>query len=171
MAAFEFAEAAKVQTNIVCRQSDGQCVLGQIRFIVAQVYAYRHNNKLCLLQFDFKNTAPCHSKSKGVCFHHDNARPHTVHATADLWVQFGRDILTHPTYNPYLAPSDFHLFTELKSHLDGMHFQTDNELKIEVERYLCYVAGQFYDTAHAKVYRLQWWLCQKIAESSAFPSM
>ena len=66
---------------------------------------------------------------KGMCFHHDNTRPYTGHTTTNLLAQFGWDILTHPTYSSDLAPSDFHLFAELKSHLTGTHFQTDDELK------------------------------------------
>ena len=72
---------------------------------------------------------------KGVCFYHDNTRPHTAHATGDL-AQFRWDILTHSLYSPDLAPSDFHLFPELKSHLGGTHFQTNDELKNEVKCYL-----------------------------------
>ena len=82
--------------------------------------------------------------TKGMCFHHDNTHPHTSHATADLLAQFGWDILTHPSLHPDLAPSDFHPFPELKSHLGGKHFHTD-ELKNEVEHYLHYVVGEFYD--------------------------
>ena len=65
--------------------------------------------------------------TKGVCFYHDYAHPHTAHATADLLDQFGWDILTYPPsllHSQHLAPSDFHLFPELKS-----HFQTNDELK------------------------------------------
>lgn len=87
----------------------------------------------------------------GVCFHHDNARPHTARATVELLAQFGWNILTHPPYSPDLAPSDYHLFPELKSHLGGTHFQSDDELKNEVERYLRNVAGEFYDKGIQKM--------------------
>jgi hypothetical protein len=43
----------------------------------------------------------------------------------------GFTVLDHPPCNPDLAPSDFHLFPELKEHLTGHHFLSDNEVKIE----------------------------------------
>jgi len=38
---------------------------------------------------------------------HNNARPHTAHATVNLLGQWGWKILEHPPYSPDLAPSDF----------------------------------------------------------------
>ena len=115
---------------------------------------------------------------KGVCFHHNNARPHTARAIADLLAQFGWDFLTHPSYSPDLAPSDFHLFPELKSHLGGTHFQTDEEFKIEVERYMHNVVGEFCDKGIRKMQqRMRKCIdhngdyIEKIAESPAFPLM
>ena len=89
--------------------------------------------------------------TKGACFHYNNACPHTAHATADILAQFGWDILIHPPYSPDLAPSDFYLFPELKSHLGGTHFQTDDELKNNVKRYLHNMAGEFYDECIRKM--------------------
>ena len=68
---------------------------------------------------------------KGVCFHHDNAHTHNAHGTANLLAQFRWNILTHPLYSTDLPPSDFHLFPELKSHLSGTQFQTDELLPVQ----------------------------------------
>ena len=41
--------------------------------------------------------------------------------------------LNHPPYSPDLAPSDYYLFRNLKSHLRGTRFQDDDELKAATE--------------------------------------
>ncbi|GFW93005.1 histone-lysine N-methyltransferase SETMAR [Trichonephila clavipes] len=58
--------------------------------------------------------------TKGVRFHHDNARPHTANRTTALVERFGWEMVSHPPYSPDLAPSDFHLFPELKKTLRQM---------------------------------------------------
>ncbi|GFX87619.1 uncharacterized protein TNCV_2465121 [Trichonephila clavipes] len=64
-----------------------------------------------------------------VRFHHDNARPHTANRTTALVERFGWEMMSHPPYSPDLAPSDFHLFPELKKNLGGTQFQTDEEVQ------------------------------------------
>ena len=54
----------------------------------------------------------------GVCLIHDNARPHFAHANIKLLEPFGWYVSTHPPYSPDLAPSDYHLLTEMKEELD-----------------------------------------------------
>ncbi|CAH1250095.1 SETMAR [Branchiostoma lanceolatum] len=49
--------------------------------------------------------------------------------------QCGFELLPHPPYSPDLAPSDFYLFPNLKSHLHGHHFETDDEVIHAVEAY------------------------------------
>ena len=41
--------------------------------------------------------------------------------------------LNHPPYSPDLAPSDYYLFRNLKSHLRGTRFRDDGELKAATE--------------------------------------
>ncbi|UYV67970.1 hypothetical protein LAZ67_5002668 [Cordylochernes scorpioides] len=60
--------------------------------------------------------------NKGVRFHHDNTRPHTA-----LIKKFRCELVSHPPYSPDVAPSDFHLFPELKKNLGGTQFQDDDE--------------------------------------------
>lgn len=49
--------------------------------------------------------------TKEVCLLHDITCPHTANAIKARLNSFGWDILNHPSYFSYLAPSDFHLFT------------------------------------------------------------
>lgn len=43
--------------------------------------------------------------------------------TKGLMNLFGWDILNHPAYSTDLAPSDFHLFTFLKTHIAGKFYE------------------------------------------------
>ena len=44
--------------------------------------------------------------------------------------------LYHPAYSPDLAPSDYHLFSNLMSFLHGRSFETDDEAIMTVNHYL-----------------------------------
>jgi len=79
--------------------------------------------------------------TNGVCLLHDNARPHVARDTKALLEKFGWDVISHPPYSPDLAPSDYHLFLNLKKHLGGKRLETDEEMKTEVNQYLNFRAG------------------------------
>lgn len=44
-----------------------------------------------------------------IYFLHDNARPHIARTVSQKLVDFGWELLPHPSYSPDLAPRDFHL--------------------------------------------------------------
>ena len=67
---------------------------------------------------------------------HDNARPHTARATIDALGTLKFEVLSHPPYSPYLAPSDFHFFPHLKRELKGTHFTSDDEVKQAVTSWI-----------------------------------
>ena len=52
--------------------------------------------------------------TKRVLFHQDNARVHTSSQSMAEIHNCGFELLPHPPYSPDLAPSDFHLFPNLK---------------------------------------------------------
>jgi histone-lysine N-methyltransferase SETMAR len=52
--------------------------------------------------------------TKGVLFLHDIAPAHRALATQKKLAYLGFQCLDHPPYSPDLAPSDYHLFPELK---------------------------------------------------------
>ncbi|GFW41436.1 histone-lysine N-methyltransferase SETMAR [Trichonephila clavipes] len=89
--------------------------------------------------------------TKGVRFHHDNAQPHTANRTTALVERFGWEMVSHPPYSPDLAPSDFHLFPELKKNLGGTQFQTDEEVQNAVVNFLHGQAAEFYHSGLKKV--------------------
>jgi histone-lysine N-methyltransferase SETMAR len=45
------------------------------------------------------------------------------------------ELLEHPPYSPYLAPSDFSFFPKLKLFLAGQHFSLSQEVITAVEGY------------------------------------
>jgi len=74
----------------------------------------------------------------------DNARPHTANATVDLLKSWKWEILPHPPYSPDLAPSDFHLFPQLKKYLRGNHFQSSEDVKDAVHQWIRRQSPSFY---------------------------
>ena len=52
--------------------------------------------------------------------------------------------LNHPPYSPDLAPSDYYLFRNLKSHLRGTRFRDDDELKATTEAWFEDQIDDFY---------------------------
>jgi histone-lysine N-methyltransferase SETMAR len=53
--------------------------------------------------------------------------------------------IEHLLHSPDLAPSDFHLFGLLKTHLGGRHFSDDEEVKTGGQKWLKQQAKDFYD--------------------------
>ena len=66
---------------------------------------------------------------------HDNARPHTSRQTQDALAQLKLPALPHPAYSPDLAPSDYFLFLQLKKHLKGNHYDSDEEVVAAVRQW------------------------------------
>jgi transposase len=52
---------------------------------------------------------------------HDNARPHTARATIEALETVKFEVLSHPSYSPDLAPSDFFL-SSLQEEFQGDTF-------------------------------------------------
>ena len=66
--------------------------------------------------------------TKGVLFHQDNAPVHkSVVAMATLH-DCGFELIQHPPYSPDLAPSDFHLFPNMKKDLAGKRYHSDDDV-------------------------------------------
>ena len=73
--------------------------------------------------------------TKGVLFHQDNAPPHKAAVSMATIHQCGFEIVPHPPYSPDLAPSDFHLFPNLKNHIGVKRYSTDDDVMEAVEGY------------------------------------
>jgi histone-lysine N-methyltransferase SETMAR len=113
--------------------------------------------------------------ARGVLLHHDNARPHTARATQKRIQELQWELLEHPPYSPDLAPSDFHLFGLLKHHLGGKCFADDEEVEMEVRKWLRQQSKDFYAAGFdalikdmGQVYQCWWRICLEINVSSRF---
>ena len=73
---------------------------------------------------------------KGVLFLHDNAPAHRALATQKKLAYLGFHCFDHPPYSPDLAPSDYHLFPELKKTLKGRHFSSHEKVIAAAETWL-----------------------------------
>jgi histone-lysine N-methyltransferase SETMAR len=82
--------------------------------------------------------------SRGVLLLHDNAPPHTSHFSTSAIYECGFEILQHPPYSPDLAPSDFHLFANLKKALGGSRFLDEIEARTFVTEWLNEQTHDFY---------------------------
>jgi hypothetical protein len=60
--------------------------------------------------------------TKGFVLLNDNALPHSTARTNALIKLFNLEIFDHPPSSPYLAPSDYHLFTKMKVFLGTQRF-------------------------------------------------
>lgn len=107
--------------------------------------------------------------SKKVLFHQDNAPVHTAAKSIAQIYNCGFELLPHPPYSPDLAPSDYHLFPNLKKHLAGRKLSTDIEVQETVTEYFDDLEDSFFFSRNnevrskvAKVYRSFWRLCREI---------
>jgi len=64
--------------------------------------------------------------------------------------RWGWKILEHPPYSPVPAPSDFHLFPNMKKHLLAKRFQSHDDVKLEVQMWLCGQDPTFYGQGFEK---------------------
>jgi len=81
---------------------------------------------------------------------HDNAPAHRSHVGQAAVLESGFEEMHHPPYSPDLAPSDYHLFPNLKQHPCGQRFSTDDELKYATEEWLKEQSELFYFTGIKK---------------------
>ena len=84
------------------------------------------------LDKEMKEKRPELSTRKGFMFHENNARPHTSLETRKKLLELGWKVMPHPPYNVDLAPSDYHLFRSLRSHLNEKTFDSNEAVKNEL---------------------------------------
>ena len=75
---------------------------------------------------------------------HDNARQHTSRQTQDALAQLKLPALPHPAYSPDLALSDYFLFLQLKKHLKGNHYDSDEEVVAAVRQWCREQSPEFF---------------------------
>ena len=73
---------------------------------------------------------------KGVLLQQNNARVPTCKVAMDAVERNRCELIPHHAYSSDLAPSDFFLFPNLKKHIRGLHFQSDEEVVTAVEEWV-----------------------------------
>jgi len=89
---------------------------------------------------------------------HENEPAYRSHFGPAAILESGFEEMHHPPYSPDLAPSDYHMFPNLKQHLRGQRFSTDYELKYATEEWLKEQSELFYFTGIEKL-RQRYKLC------------
>ena len=74
---------------------------------------------------------------------HDNARPHIAKTVRQTLMSLGWEVLRHPAYSPDLAPTDYHLFRSMNNALQGVHFQTFEEVQKWVDNFFASKRQEF----------------------------
>lgn len=99
--------------------------------------------------------------TRGILFHQDNAPAHTSLVAMATIHECGFELVPHPPYSPDLAPSDFHLFPQMKKALSGRHFASDEDVMAAVERYLESQTKEFFYTG-IKALHHRWNKCSAL---------
>ena len=84
----------------------------------------------------------------GVLLLQDNALIHKYKVVQAAIRQAGFIELNHPVYSPDIAPSDYHLFSNLKIFLRGKDFSSDDEAVTTIEDYLTDLNSEFFVKAY-----------------------
>jgi histone-lysine N-methyltransferase SETMAR len=79
-----------------------------------------------------------------VLFLHDNAPAHGALTTRKKLTYLDFHCLDHPSYSPYLASSDYHLFPGLKKQLKVRHFSADAGVIAAAETWLNGQISEFF---------------------------
>jgi hypothetical protein len=111
----------KFKETSACQKAEGNCFLGQKRSSDGGIHASRdHNNVRNVLRNTKITRKAIQNKRRGMMTSglvllHDNSHPHTAARIRTLLEHFNLELFDHPPYSPALAPSDYHLFTNVKN--------------------------------------------------------
>jgi len=83
-------------------------------------------------------------KRKKIIFHQENAPTHKSVLAMGKLRYLHYELLEHPPYSPYLAPSDFYLFPKLKLFLAGQRFSSNQEAIAAAEGYFADLTKNHY---------------------------
>lgn len=101
--------------------------------------------QLMRLSEAIKKNRPELTKSRGVIFQQDNARPHTSLVTRQKLEELGWEVLKHPPYSPDLAPSDYHLFQSLSNSLRGKKLNSKSDCENHLTAFFGQKPGKFWE--------------------------
>ena len=126
------------------RQSTGQTVNKEYYVEVLRNFRKR-----------FCRKRPALFKSGHWHFHQDNEPVHNSILFTDYLTKMGIKTVTHPPYNPDLAPCNFWLFSKLKEKLWGCRYETIEEIKEAVTKDIDTLTQEDFNGAFQKM--LEWY--------------
>ena len=109
------------------------------------------------LRADIDDKRPGHGHLRTLLLQ-DNAPSHSSQVAMDAATQNRFEILEHPPYSPDLAPSDFHLFRNLKKALRGRRYEDNEEVKTATEQWFTDQPVEFYQEG-IRACRIRWQKC------------
>uniref|UniRef100_A0A8R1I1A6 Histone-lysine N-methyltransferase SETMAR n=1 Tax=Caenorhabditis japonica TaxID=281687 RepID=A0A8R1I1A6_CAEJA len=71
-------------------------------------------------------------------------RPHVAKTTNSLLATFSWTVLAHPPYNPDLAPTDYHLVSEIQRSLEETEFKTKSDVENWIVSYFASKKPEFW---------------------------
>uniref|UniRef100_A0A8R1DYR0 Histone-lysine N-methyltransferase SETMAR n=1 Tax=Caenorhabditis japonica TaxID=281687 RepID=A0A8R1DYR0_CAEJA len=73
-------------------------------------------------------------------------RPHVAKTTKSLLATFTWTVLAHPSYSPDLAPTDYHLVSDMQRFLEGTDFKTKSDVENWLVSYFASKKPEFWRT-------------------------
>ena len=84
------------------------------------------------------------TRHEAIILHYDNARPYVAILVKNYLENSGWEVLPHPSYSPYLAPSGYHLFRSMQNALTCILFTSEQGIKNWLDSFLAAKPAQFF---------------------------
>ena len=81
----------------------------------------------------------------GFTFLHDNASPHVAKSMQEKLLKLGWIMISHPSYSPDLAFTNYHLYRSLSDYLRETRSDDENDLKMELVKFFGEKCQDFYE--------------------------
>ncbi|GFW75625.1 histone-lysine N-methyltransferase SETMAR [Trichonephila clavipes] len=92
---------------------------------------------------------------RGAVFTEDNDRPHTSIVTLQKLWELGWEVLMHPSYSPYLEPTDYHVFLALQNFLSDKKLVSREDCGNRLREFFANTDQDFYEEGIVKL-PLKW---------------
>jgi len=84
------------------------------------------------------------TRQDAIIFQHDNDRLHVAIPVKNYLKNSGWEVLPHPPFSPYLAPSDYHLFRSMQNALTGIRFTSEQGIRNWLDSFSAAKPAQFF---------------------------
>ena len=98
---------------------------------------------------------------RGVLLQQDNAPVHNSKVAIAAAKECKFEIISHPPYSPEMAPSDYHMFGNLKKFLRGRRFEDDSDMTAAVDWWIGDQPNEFFRASISDLPR-RWAKCVRL---------